>query len=398
MTYPTLEAWVAANLPGAVITSAYRPGANDYHGLGDAVDISYAGNPQSKNMPAAAKIAASFGGITELIHNPNASIKNGAVVPPSFWGAATWAEHASHVHWAMTPSALAGGGAPVGLPAGITINGQLVTSSAQVQAMLDNAIGGPLGQLSAQFGNTQLTRYLGDFTHSLTNRVFGAIKGRVDAAIAAAAAAAAAAASAGTVASGPVKDQVASVFGTRGWGSGAQWSAVDNIVSRESGWNPSAQNPSSTASGLFQEIDATWRAYRRASAAGYPHMKNAPVPEQGWGGLNYIASRYGSPSAAWAFWQAHHYYDDGGILGDGMSGSNASGFDERVLSPRQTVAFERLVNVLDRNGGAGVTGGPSHFEGNLYLDSGEFMGKVHGVAVAVLDRRDEFDARGLRSA
>ena len=395
MTYPTLEAWVRANLPGAVITSAYRPGAADLHGAGDAVDISYPGNPQSRNMPAAAKIAATFGGISELIHNPNESIKNGRVVPPSFWGAATWAQHANHVHWAMTPQALAGKGVPVsgaGGPVGIVVNGQLLTSSGQVGALLNNAVNGPLGQLTGSFGSNQLTRYLTDFTHSLTNRVFGAVQGRVDAAIQASAATA----TGGGSATGPVADIVRSVFATRGWGSGAQWNGVNYIVSHESGWNPGAQNPSSTASGLFQEIDATWRAYRRKSAAAYPKMRLAPVNEQAWGGLNYIAGRFGSPTAAQAFWAAHHYYDDGGILGDGMSGSNASGFDERVLSPRQTVAFERLVNVLDR--GTAPAGGPSHLTGDLYLDSGEFMGTVRGVVASELGGAVELAARNVRSA
>jgi phage-related protein len=394
MTYPALEAWVRANLPGAVITSAYRPGANDYHGAGDAVDISYPGNPQSLNMPAAAKIAASFGGITELIHNPNESIKNGQVVPPSFWGAATWAEHANHVHWAMTPQALTGGGAIVGgggPPVGIMVNGQLMTSSGQVGSYLTSAVDGALGQLPGRYGNTQLTRYLTDFTHSLTNRVFGHVQGRIDSAIAATAALS------GGTGTGPVADQVRSVFDLRGWGSGAQWAATDYIVSHESGWNPGAQNPVSSASGLFQEIDGTWAAYRRRSAAGFPHMRNAPVIEQAWAGLNYIAARYGSPAAAQAFWAGHHYYDDGGILGHGMTGSNASGFDERVLSPRQTVAFERLVNVLDRGHGAAV-GGPVHMTGDLYLDSGEFMGHVQGTVTALLDRQDRIDALSVRSA
>jgi hypothetical protein len=195
-----------------------------------------------------------------------------------------------------------------------------------------------------------------------------------------------------------VRDIVASVFGTRGWGSGAQFSAVDQIISHESGWNPTAQNPSSTASGLFQEIDGTWRAYRRPSAAGYAKMRLAPVNEQAWGGLNYIAGRYGSPSAAWSFWQGHHYYDDGGLLGDGMTGANASGFDERVLSPRQTVAFERLVNVLDRSGDTATLAGPQYLTGTLVLDSGEFMGHVQGVLVTEMQRQDAFDARYVRGA
>jgi hypothetical protein len=44
--------------------------------------------------------------ITELIHNSpipglSASVKNGASVSASFWGAETWAEHRNHVHVAV---------------------------------------------------------------------------------------------------------------------------------------------------------------------------------------------------------------------------------------------------------------------------------------------------------
>jgi hypothetical protein len=39
--------------------------------------------------------------MAELIHNPGASVKNGRVVPPSFWGAQTWNAHRTHVHFAI---------------------------------------------------------------------------------------------------------------------------------------------------------------------------------------------------------------------------------------------------------------------------------------------------------
>jgi hypothetical protein len=38
--------------------------------------------------------------ITELIHNPGGSIKNGKHVPASFWGSA-WEKHRNHVHLAI---------------------------------------------------------------------------------------------------------------------------------------------------------------------------------------------------------------------------------------------------------------------------------------------------------
>lgn len=48
------------------------------------------------------------------------------------------------------------------------------------------------------------------------------------------------------------------------------------IVKRESGFNPRAENPRSTASGLYQFIDGTFRYCR----TGYGHASYAPVAVQ----------------------------------------------------------------------------------------------------------------------
>jgi hypothetical protein len=54
-------------------------------------------------MPAFASwVRTNYGArILELIHNPGFSMKNGKDVPPSFWGASTWAAHRNHVHVAI---------------------------------------------------------------------------------------------------------------------------------------------------------------------------------------------------------------------------------------------------------------------------------------------------------
>lgn len=69
----------------------------------------------------------------------------------------------------------------------------------------------------------------------------------------------------------------------------------------ESGWNRYARNPSSGAYGIPQALPAskmgtfgsdwTWNGYTQIR----------------WG-LSYIEGRYGSPCAAWAFFQAHNWY------------------------------------------------------------------------------------------
>lgn len=70
-----------------------------YHYRGRAFDAS----GDAGSMKAFALwVTENYGSqITELIHNPGFSIKNGRRVEPSFWGADTWAAHSNHVHVAI---------------------------------------------------------------------------------------------------------------------------------------------------------------------------------------------------------------------------------------------------------------------------------------------------------
>jgi hypothetical protein len=70
---------------------------------------------------------------------------------------------------------------------------------------------------------------------------------------------------------------------------------------RESGWNPSADNPSSGAYGIPQALPAS-----KMASAGADWQTN-PTTQIKWG-LGYIKATYGTPSAAWVFWQAHNWY------------------------------------------------------------------------------------------
>ncbi|MFF1835013.1 transglycosylase SLT domain-containing protein [Streptomyces sp. NPDC058231] len=84
-------------------------------------------------------------------------------------------------------------------------------------------------------------------------------------------------------------------------GSEAQFQCFSNIVSHESGWNPHATNASSGAYGLVQALPGS----KMASAGA--DWKTNPKTQIKWG-LDYMNSRYGSPCAAWSFWQTHHWY------------------------------------------------------------------------------------------
>ncbi|MFE3515036.1 lytic transglycosylase domain-containing protein [Streptomyces sp. NPDC059166] len=81
-----------------------------------------------------------------------------------------------------------------------------------------------------------------------------------------------------------------------------QFQCFSEIVSRESGWNYRAQNASSGAYGLVQALPGS-----KMASAGADWQTN-PATQIKWG-LSYMNSdRYGSPCAAWSFWQANHWY------------------------------------------------------------------------------------------
>lgn len=127
----------------------------------------------------------------------------------------------------------------------------------------------------------------------------------------------------------------ATVFGGGGVGVGGG-DARAWIIAHESGGNPRAQNPTSSASGLYQFIDGTWRALGGSTA----HAKDASVAEQNAIADRYVAQRYGGWEGAKAFWQSHGWYDRGGVLPTGTSiATNNTGHPEAILTQAQLSAF-----------------------------------------------------------
>lgn len=135
-----------------------------------------------------------------------------------------------------------------------------------------------------------------------------------------------------TAGSGPVMEQVRGVAARYGWGDGPEWEALWSLVMHESSGNPTAQNPQSSAYGLFQLLDGTW------PSTGIAKTSNPALQAEA--GLRYIQSRYGTPGNAWRFWQGAHWYDGGGYLPPGLSVSyNGTGHFERVRTPQQELAL-----------------------------------------------------------
>ena len=81
--------------------------------------------------------------------------------------------------------------------------------------------------------------------------------------------------------------------------SWANNAALIQLVRHESGFRPSAKNPTSSAFGLFQFLTSTWKGYLKEVPYG-----SADPYWQAVGGFRYIKARYGTPERAWAFWQA----------------------------------------------------------------------------------------------
>ena len=110
---------------------------------------------------------------------------------------------------------------------------------------------------------------------------------------------------------GPILAMLRATAAQFGWAGGAQWDALMNLLQRESGFDNTAQNPTSSAYGIFQFINSTWAETGIA--------KTSDPGLQILAGLRYIKGRYNDPIGAWAFWQRHHSYDAGGELPPGFN-------------------------------------------------------------------------------
>jgi hypothetical protein len=97
-----------------------------------------------------------------------------------------------------------------------------------------------------------------------------------------------------------IQKQVQFIANEYGWGTGEQWEALAWIIQKESGFNPVAQNPKSTAFGLFQHLDMTRKNYNC--------LKTSDITIQVHCGVKYIKARYKTPTGAKQFWTQNKWY------------------------------------------------------------------------------------------
>lgn len=153
----------------------------------------------------------------------------------------------------------------------------------------------------------------------------------------------------------------------RGW-TGPQWTALDKLVFKESSWDHLAKNPTSTAFGLFQFLDSTWKSVGAT--------RTSDPGKQIEAGLKYIAQRYVNPSAALAFHNKNNWYadggrvltrDTGGLIPPGLSTVyNGTGRDEWMFTDAQK---RDLINASQSRQSA-VAGAPFIGEQHTYITEG----------------------------
>jgi hypothetical protein len=79
-----------------------------------------------------------------------------------------------------------------------------------------------------------------------------------------------------------------------------QYSCLTKLVGKESAWNPNAQNPTSTASGIGQMLNSTY--------AGLGMKKTKTGVSQLVATLAYISRRHVTPCNAWEHFQNKGWY------------------------------------------------------------------------------------------
>ena len=100
--------------------------------------------------------------------------------------------------------------------------------------------------------------------------------------------------------SGSPQQVAEQMLGQFGW-SGSQFSCLQPLWERESGWDVTAENPSSGAYGIPQALSGS------SMASSGPDWQTDAATQIRWG-LTYIQGRYGSPCGAWAHEEAEGWY------------------------------------------------------------------------------------------
>ncbi|NKR61721.1 hypothetical protein GS474_23975 [Rhodococcus hoagii] len=335
----SITAIAREHFPGLSVTSSYRD-SNDLHGQGKAVDLSnqVAGGPSTPLMQEAARFFYENYGpnLAELIHWPLNGWQNIDEGQPFDFGASTNADHIDHVHVAAHQ--------PLGAPDGE--GGSLLSRAwgavkrglrSTVERLFDAVID-PIGNTIPDFGGSMIGQFPRKVFGTLKDKAKEFLLGKADER------------SGGSFDAGAGAEQwrqmMIDAYKNQGYDpTPAKIDAWVRQIATESGGDPNiAQqivdvNGTGEAAGvgLGQMIPSTWAAYRDPAL---PDDRRDP-----WAMTNAMV-RYGERKFGDSLLDVighGHGYDQGGV-------ANGIGLlpkwtikPERVLSPRQTAAWESLV-------------------------------------------------------
>lgn len=134
----------------------------------------------------------------------------------------------------------------------------------------------------------------------------------------------------------------------------ASWfSAIDYIVTHESGWRVNATNPSSGAYGLPQSLPGS-----KMASAGSDWRTN-PITQLKWM-KNYVGRYGGGPGAA-AFWRAHHWYANGGWANRLSFFGEVPDEPEVAINPKRDTSEDHIAEAIE----ARAKINPNGFAGTL---------------------------------
>ena len=361
-----LKAWLAANVPGALVTSAYRPtmtatGKVSNHARGLAVDIvGRAGTTMGQIFNA---ILSKFGGSAlELIYSP-AGARQVYRGRSHMYTGVTRANHFDHVHWAM-----GGFDGPAAEGGGFSIPNPFDVVGSAVKAMLGKIPG----------ANTLPARLATGMVGKLVDGVsswFGEKASAVFGSMGSSDPASSSAPGAGVTRWSSTVRQALSMLGE----PLSLEATVLRRLNQESAGNARAVNNwdsnarrGTPSKGLMQVIDPTFRAY---AMPGYNSDIYDPLSNI-LASMRYAKSRYGSLAAAYN--RAGGYaeggdvvkplwYDSGGYLPPGLSlVANGTGRYETVRTHEQEQALRSSM------GGQIVVNGIRHDSVPEFVDALEF--------------------------
>ena len=351
----SISALVRRFWPMMSITSTYR-NTPDHHGGGRAVDFSNGYDSTPAMRSATAWFAKNYQpALLELIHSPSPfNIKNGKSVGNGFgfYGAGTMNQHRNHVHVAASR--------PLPMP------------------------GGALASVSGDVGGGDMD-IAGSFTQEWKDKIATALKGYKKGAGLVDTLPEAVADKLTKAADEKIEKAFMEFSGDPGGGNVERWAPLVSSLlklyghpaswlrntlrrmNQESGGNPRAINlwDSNAAKGipskgLMQVIDPTFAANRDPRFPNDIWDPRANIAAS----MRYTMRTYGSlPNG----YDRAGGYAHGGLMGEGQGMFHKTAFGpERVLSPRQTESFERLVDWIDRQPSLPIQPAPSRGTGEDY--------------------------------